>query len=366
MSVTRIIVKRAAIGECQIVERPVPTLQDGEVRVRIDDFALTANNVTYAHVGETIGYWKFYPESEDWGVVPVWGFAEVIESRCEGLSVGARFWGFLPMASHAVMQPGRISPRGFIDEAAHRSALPAVYNSYALTNNDPPTLAAIADARSLMFPLLTTSWLIADYLADNTWFGAEQVVISSASSKTGYGTAHFVGKTGADVRVAGLTSPGNIDFVMSLGVCDTVLAYSDVASLDPAVPTAYVDMSGDRAVLSAIHHHFGDALVASIAVGMTHQDPVGSVGPLPGSRPAFFFAPSQIAKRDGEWGAGETMRRAGAANAAFIAQLGDRLSVIRHNGGAEIAEKWCEMVAGRTPPAQGLILNFADAVASAA
>ena len=360
MNVTRLLVRRADIAECRIAERPLPALTDGEVLVRTDNFALTANNITYAFAGETIGYWQFYPEDAEWGVVPVWGFGEVIETRCPDLPAGTRFWGFLPMASHAVMQPGRIGPRGFIDAAPHRAALPAVYNSYTLTNDDPPALAAIADARSLMFPLLTTSWLIADYLADNAMFGAKQVVIGSASSKTGYGTAHFVRATG--VTVIGLTSPGNTGFVEGLDVCDRVLAYGDVISLDPSVPTAYVDMSGDSAVLSAIHHHFADALRASIAVGVTHWDAPKSREPMPGAPPAFFFAPAQIAKRDGEWGAGETMRRAGVANAAFVAQLGDRLRISHQYGGKAIAGAYREMVAGRTPPTEGIVLNFGDSV----
>lgn len=358
MPVTRLCVKRAAIDECRIAVGPAPDLAAGEIRVRIEDFALTANNVTYAFSGETIGYWQFYPEDQEWGIVPVWGFGTVIESCCDAVAEGTRIWGFLPMASHAVMTPGRISPRGFVDEAPHRAALPAVYNGYAITNDDPPALAAIADARSLMFPLLTTSWLIADYLADNGWFGAKQVIIGSASSKTGYGTAHFVKETGADVRVIGLTSSANTDFVESLGVCDAVVGYSDVATLDPAVPTAYVDMSGDRSVLSAVHHHFADKLLASIAVGVTHWDAPRERGPMPGSPPAFFFAPSQIAKRDGEWGAGETMRRAGAANAAFVATLGDRLEVVRHEGPDAVASAWRAIAAGNVPPSQGLILKF--------
>ncbi len=358
MTITRLNVKRTAIDECRIVTRDTPDLTDGQILVRVDEFALTANNVTYAFAGETIGYWQFYPEDAEWGVVPVWGFAEVIESRCDGVTAGTRIWGFLPMASHAVMTPGRIGPRGFVDAAPHRAALPAVYNAYAITNDDPPALTAIADARSVMFPLLTTSWLIADYLADNGWFGAKQVLIGSASSKTGYGTAHFIGETGTDVAVTGLTSPGNIAFVEGLGVCNAVIGYGDVATLDPSVPTAYVDMAGDRAVLSAVHHHFADKLVASIAVGVTHWDAPRQHGPMPGAAPAFFFAPAQIAKRDSELGAGETMRRAGAANAAFVAKLGDRLSVVRHEGGDAIAAAWRAMAAGSVSPTQGLILKF--------
>jgi NADPH:quinone reductase-like Zn-dependent oxidoreductase len=360
MTTTRLCVNRKTIDDCRLVEQPLPVIGEGEVLIRVGRFALTANNITYAWAGETIGYWQFYPHDDEWGIVPVWGFGAVIESRCDDLAVGTDFWGFLPMASHIVMTPGRVSSRGFTDVAAHRAALPAVYNSYAITNDDAPALAAIADARSLMFPLLTTSWLIADYLVDNAWFGARQVVIGSASSKTGYGTAHFVKAAGADVAVTGLTSTGNIDFVKTLGVCDAVIGYGDVAALDASIPTVYVDMSGDNAVLSAVHHHFADNLVASVAVGVTHWDAPRERGPIPGAAPAFFFAPAQIAKRDGEWGAGETMRRAGAANAAFIAKLGEKLKMTHQSSGTAVEAAYRAMAAGQTPPTEGVILSFAD------
>jgi hypothetical protein len=183
----------------------------------------------------------------------VWGHAEVIESRCTDVPVGARFWGYLPMASHVVMTPGRVSERGFVDAVAHRAALPAVYNQYSRTESDPPALAAMANARSLLFPLFTTSYLIADYLADNALFGAEQIVIGSASSKTGFATAHFLKTVSPAPRtVIGLTSAGNVGFTQGLGLYDRVMTYDDVTSLDPTVPSGYVDMSGDGAVLRAV------------------------------------------------------------------------------------------------------------------
>lgn len=365
MSIQHVLVKRREIADCHVAEAPVPALAPGEVLVRVDDFALTANNVSYAVAGERIGYWQFFPVDAEWGIVPVWGFGEVVESRCEGLSAGARFWGFLPMASHVVMQPARVSPRGFVDGAAHRSALPPVYNQYALTANDPAELAAMADARSLLFPLFTTSYLIADYLADNVVFGAEQVVIGSASSKTGFGTAHFCGALPDRPKtITGLTSAGNRDFTESLGLYDRVALYGDVASLDPSVPTVYVDMSGDGAVLSAIHHHYGTNIKASISVGATHWEAPRARDALPGAAPAFFFAPSQIQKRDAEWGAGEMMRRATIANIAFAASLGDQLTISRHYGAAAVANAYRGLVAGTTPPTEGLIASFGEGAAS--
>jgi hypothetical protein len=103
VSINRLLVKRGAIAETRLVSRPVAALADGNVLVRVDDFALTANNISYALTGDVLAYWQFFPEDDVWGVVPVWGHAEVIESRCVDLPAGTRFWGYLPMASHVVI-----------------------------------------------------------------------------------------------------------------------------------------------------------------------------------------------------------------------------------------------------------------------
>ena len=356
---TRVLrVKRAAIAEAELAERAEVPLAEGEVRARTGDFGLTANNITYAVAGEMIGYWQFFPEAEPWGIVPVWGFAEVTETRCPELPVGARFWGFLPMASDFVRRPEGVSARGFTDGAAHRAGLPAIYNDYQRTDGDAPEVAALADARSLLFPLFTTGWIIADYLADNALFGASQVIIGSASSKTGFGFAHYAGQLSPRPVITGLTSPGNIGFVEGLGLYGRVLAYDAVGTLDASVPSVYVDMSGDGAVLAAVHRHFGDNLKASIAVGVTHWEAPRAAGELPGPKPEFFFAPGQIAKRNAEWGKGEALRRALAANIAFVRARPGLVRVQRREGAAAVAAAYAEMVAGRTPPGDGLILTF--------
>ncbi len=358
---TRLLVRRGAITEARLATRPLPALGEGEVLVRVGDFALTSNNISYALTGDSLGYWQFFPEDAEWGVVPVWGHAEVIGSRCADLPVGARCWGYLPMASHVVMRPEHSSDRGFVDAAPHRAALPAVYNQYVRTEQDVPALAAIANARSLLFPLFTTSYLIADYLADNALFGAGQIVIGSASSKTGFATAHFLRTVLPSPRsIVGLTSPGNAAFTESLGLYDTVIAYADIASLDAAVPAGYIDMAGDGAVLRAVHEHFADNLKVSVGVGATHWDAPRLREPLPGAQPAFFFAPAQIAKRDAEWGAGVVMGKAALANLAFVQSLGDRLKVITRRGPAAVESSYRDMVHNRIPPTDGLILNFGD------
>lgn len=360
MTITRLLVNRASFDQTKIVEREMPALAEGEVLIKTGEFALTANNITYAFAGDMIGYWKFFPEAGDeWGVVPVWGFGEVVESRCAELPVGDRFWGFLPMASHVVMKPVKVRGHGFVDGADHRQGLPVIYNDYQRTHNDALALAAIPDERSLLFPLLITSYLIADYLEDNALFGAEQVIISSASSKTGFGTAHYVGTLeNRPKKIIGLTSAGNVAFTKSLGLYDEVITYDHLDSLDKAVPTVYVDMSGNGDIRSTLHHHFGDQMKASVGVGATHWEAPRSNLELPGVKPSMFFAPSQIVKRNADWGPGVLVAKAQAANIAFAATLSDLVTVQHSTGADAVKTNYEAMVSGATPPAQGLILAF--------
>ena len=127
-----------------------------------------------------IGYWQFFPamgkDTDEYGVIPVWGFADVVESRVAGIPVGDRLFGYFPPASHLKMQPVRVSDGRFMDGAAHRSKLPAGYNLYRRVNNEKGYDTAFDRERMLLFPLHLTSFCIWDALQDKDWFGAKQVM----------------------------------------------------------------------------------------------------------------------------------------------------------------------------------------------
>ncbi len=359
--ITRLRVKQKAFDTAEIVTAPVPVLAEGQVLARVERFALTANNITYAVAADMIGYWKFFPEdAPEWGMVPVWGFAVVEVSRHPDVPVGTRVYGYLPMASHVVLTPGRVSPRGFSDVSPHRAALPAVYNQYQRTNDETAELAAVADWRCLLFPLLFTGYVIGDYLADNSGFGAVQVLIGSASSKTGIGTAHHVRTlANAPVELVGLTSPGNVAFCEGLGVYDRVIAYADVETMDAGVPTVFIDMAGDGGLTTRLHEHFGDELKASIGVGLTHWQAGRPPEGLPGAKPEFFFAPAQMAKRQADWGPGVLDKRMLEANLAFLPVMAAHLRIERGVGAEAVKAAYAAMVSGRTAADVGVVLSFA-------
>jgi hypothetical protein len=364
--ITEVQVLRNAFAEIRAVDVDTPPLAEGEILLSIDKFALTANNVSYALSGEMIGYWKFFPVDEPWGLVPVWGFADVVASRCPDVPVGDRVWGFLPMASHVVVRPAAVSPRAFTDGAAHRADLPAIYNTYQRTQGDPDALRALEDERCLLFPLFSTSYVLYDYLMDNAFFGARQVLVASASSKTGLGLTNLLSRHGRGrPQVVGLTSPGNAAFVRGLGSCDAVVVYDDIATLDPAIPTAFVDMAGAGEVVGAVHQHLGAKLRLSCAVGATHWA-AGRFRPAPGGAPhGFFFAPGQFAKRDAQWGPGVMLRRAQAEAQRMALELRETLKIEHQRGPAAVSEAWRNLVANRAPPSVATMASLSNSAARA-
>jgi len=360
MKVTRVEVERRNFAVSRTTSEQVGPIGDGDILARIDMFALTANNVSYALSGEGIGYWRFFPAEPPWGVVPVWGFADVIESRRPAVPVGTRFWGFLPMASHCVMRPDKVSPRGFIDASEHRRELPSIYNAYQVTNGDPPGLQALEAERCLLFPLFSTSYVLYDYLVDNAFFGARRIIIGGASSKTGIGLAKLLREHAGDrPLISGLASDRSRAFLSGIKACDEILLYAEAGSLAPDVPSVFVDMSGDGPVIENIHQALGDALRASIAVGATHwgAERYRNKGRVPHT---FFFAPAHFAKRDADWGAGEIRRRAQDASIRMAREVSGILRIEHATGAQETAAAFSALVRAEKPADSGIMARIPD------
>jgi hypothetical protein len=263
------------------------------------------------------------------------------------------------MSSHVVLTPGRVKDAYFMDVAPHRADLPALYNQYSRTRAEPAALQAIEDERCVFFPLFATGFVIADFLLDNEWFGAGQIIVGSASSKTGYGLAGFVRANGYEGKLVGLTSDRNKAFVDELGFYDQVVTYDDVETLDN-VPSVFVDMAGDGPVRSRLHHHLGDDMKNSQIVGVTHWDAEQIDETLPGSRPEFFFTPSHIDKRNADWGPGVLMQKGYAASAGLAAQLQGQLKMEYHRGVDACATVWRDMLDNRISGQQGIMVSLRD------
>ncbi|TWT05093.1 DUF2855 family protein [Reyranella sp. CPCC 100927] len=327
----------------------VPLASDQSL-LAVERFALTANNITYGVIGESFGYWRFFPAEAGLGRIPVWGYARVIRSGRPDVAVGQRVFGYLPPSSHmtATLQA---AAGGFVDAAPHRADLPATYNRYAAVSDD----AGIDDYRALLRPLFMTSFLIDDLLSEQALFGGRSVLLSSASSKTALGLAWLLHRRG--VAVTGLSAPSRVDFLRGLGFFDRVEPYAQVAELDVPAPVVFVDFAGDPAVVGAVHHRFGDALAHSAIVGGTHWQAMGAGGgdALPGPEPTLFFAPDQVRKRLDEWGAATLEARFNAAMRAFVADNG-WLRIEHHRGPEALLRVYAQVLEGRSNPDVGHIV----------
>lgn len=363
---TEFQVKKSDLAQHRTVQSDIAPLQDGEVRLKIDQFAFTANNLTYGATGDTLGYWQFFPPADNddgsWGILPVWAFADVVESNCADLPVGDRLYGYFPPATLLTMKPQHVSAHNLIDGAAHRQALPPLYNRYSRVLAEPNYNPATDAARILLAPLHVTSFCLYDLLRDQQWYGAEQVVIVSASSKTSLGLAHGLSNDSASPPVIGLTSPANVPFVSSLSLYDQITAYPAVAADVGERATVVVDMAGNASVRAALQDRLGDKLKHYVSVGLTHWEDMGDelafsqTGPT--SNHEMFFAPSYILKRLKDWGPAEFDRQSTAFVAAAATATFEWMSVDDRQGLPALSEVYPLVCAGSISPAAGLVIKM--------
>ncbi|MFM9898347.1 DUF2855 family protein [Sphingorhabdus sp.] len=359
-----LMTRKTAPGETRIEEIPPKSkLSEGEVVLALDRFSLTTNNISYAAYGDTIGYWRFFPTGHDeFGLMPVWGFADVVASRVAGVEVGARVFGYFPMADTLVVQAGKVSRDGFADVSSWRTPLPDIYNRYTLCAGDPNYSPALENSEALFRPLFITSYTAVDFLRENAFFGACQIVVSSASSKTGYGAAYCM--AGDAIRLVALTGTRNRDFVEGLGVYNAVHGYDELESLETGLPTLYLDMAGDPGLRHWVHERFGADLVYDCLVGSTQADTMSRADPgLRGPRPVFFFAPQSLGQHREKGTLPAFLERFQSDQRGFFERVVDSaapwIHISEHKGLEAAASVIRDLAAGAADPMQGAIVRIA-------
>jgi len=351
------LVKRDDLRESRIAESGVPEPEVGQARLRVDTFGLTANNITYAVMGEAMSYWDFFPAAAGWGRVPMWGFAEVERSETDGVEPGTRVYGYLPPSSHLVVTPAALDGRGFVDASPHRAPLSSAYHRYLASGADPFYRPDTEEIQMLLRPLFFTSFLIDDQLDDDGLATRGPIVMSSASSKTAIAAAFMLAQRDG-ARLVALTSPRSAAFVEGLGIYDSTVTYDAIDSLESG-PATFVDFAGDGEVRRAVHSHYGDALTHSMAVGVTHWEGFGDgTEQLPGPAPTLFFAPDRVVKRSEDWGAAGLEATVAKAWHPFCEWIGDWLEVIRGQGFEAVQRAYLEVLEGRVDPKTAHVLSL--------
>ena len=355
---------RDDIAQAAVSELPDRAPSSGEVEFAIDLVALTANNITYAALGQKTpllgpdaGYWDFFSERDEPGHLPVWGFATVTRSTAEGIAEGERFYGYWPLASHAVLIAGHVRDSGFTEASARRANLPAPYNQYTRLARLPDHRDADHDWWPIYRPLFLTGWLIADQFEDERDFGAATVIVSGGSSKTALGFAQAMKARGGGPKLVALASPRSAAFTADTGLYDQVVDYGAIEGLAVEGRVAMVDFAGNPAATRAVHDRFGDDRAVDMVVGITHWDAERGGAPLPGPRPIGFFAPGRMQKRAADWGAQGLRERTEAAWLGFM-PAAKRLTAIDRRSGPDAAlAAYKDSVTGNVDPRTGTLIE---------
>ena len=358
---------KSDLTQSRIIDIDSASIGDGEITVQVESYAFTSNNVTYGVAGDTIGYWKFFPTGKDanneWGCIPMWGFAEITHSGIEDLNVGERLFGYFPAAESLILSPVKISTQSFSDGKEHRKDLPPVYNNYVRLNGDQNYDASMDAVRALLFPLHITAFCLCDSLAEDAYLEASQIIVVSASSKTAIGLAQGLDDAENAPKTIGLTSSGNTEFVKSLGCYDEVISYDELSNLDYSKGSVMVDMAGNREILGTLHKELGDNMLKCLTVGMTHWDNETTAEDALGQamlrdRTEFFFAPAHIQKRIGDWGHDGYAEKTNLFMTARALQSKNWMQLKEVHGLESFTSTYKEMVAGKINPSEGIIVNL--------
>lgn len=355
----QITVARTAIIEATLDDIALPTLGPGEALLKIQQFAITANNVTYAAIGEAFGYWDFFPAIAGRGIVPVWGHAIVIDAGDTQLTTGERIFGYLPMATHLVVQPAVIGAGSFVDTSAHRAARATVYNQYRRLNGDPGHVPGGEDLRSVFEPLFLTSFLIEAMLRRNRWYGAKRLIVTSASSKTAIALAHVARAASPEIERVGLTSAHNIGFVERTGLYNKVLGYDELDELE-AEASVSVDFAGNGATLARVHVAVGDDLKYSCLVGVTDWQNRGGFGErdITGPKPVLFFAPDHVASMIGEVGSKGFQLAVAESWLGFVKNAAQLVKIAPIEGLIHVIPAWEAAVKGQTRADTAIVVHI--------
>lgn len=351
------LVNKTKLAKTNFVEQPQPEISQGEVLFKIDKYAFTSNNITYAVIGKQLKYWDFFPAPEPWGSIPVWGFADVVASEVEGVGVGQRFYGYFPMSTYLKVQVGKLNPYGFADITAHRQHLSPIYNHYSLTSADPTYSVDTEDYLPIFKPLFATSFLTYHFLKDEAFFEAENVILTSASSKTALSLAFLLKKYQAQdgKKIIGLTSTKNVDFVKESGYYDEVIAYDEAVKKCSKTNTVIIDFSGNSALLESLYESLGDFLKHIALIGLTDWKAQKQEKTIPVAH--FFFAPTHIQNRYKEWGAVETTLRLAKEMSDFIQVAQHWMELTYATNPAALSALYGNMFRGQVDPRKGWIVQ---------
>lgn len=340
-------VSRDDLRRVRVLETSPAQPGPGEVLFAVERFGFSANNVTYAQLGDTQRYWDIFPAETGWGQIPAWGYLRAVASRSGEMEAGRRAFGLCPMATHVLLRPDRGDAAGFRDASIRGSAVSNVYASYFWADSDPAGRRA-GDALTVLRPVFWLSFTVDQHVAehDPQTSGA---IITSASSKAAIGLGHLLRQRG--VAVIGLTSPQHAGFAEETSVYDKVVTYDRPGALAALAGsrTVLIDIAGRQRLRQEIERQIAGRLTSVVVAGRTHL--------ASGDETDMFSAPEQILELSRRWGWRDLSRRFTSALTGF-AESATWLTIETARGIDGAARVYQRILDNDSPPAVAHIVDL--------
>ena len=343
-----VLFRRDNLAVSEIRVPVVGDLKPGEVRLAVEKFGLTANNVSYTQFGDgkITPFWNAFPGPPEFGRVPLWSFVRVGESRNADIPVGGRYFGYVPMASHHTVQ-AEVTPRGFMDTSPQRGFLHPWYLTFQRVSQPDD----LDDFRALMRPVFPASFNLASLVERQAALGAKSLIVTSASCKTAIGMVDELLERRVGIATVAITSAGNKAFIESLGIYGEVATYDAIESATVTPPAVFIDFTGAAKWRRAVYQYLAPSLSCGVLIGFTHPGAEDVAPPgLPNPQPEFFFTPMIEAQAIAEEGADAYYSRYHEAETRFLQRMSSWLAIRHGQGPADLVEAFQCLLAGDQAP----------------
>ncbi|GAA6170181.1 DUF2855 family protein [Sessilibacter corallicola] len=255
--------------------RPRHYLQDGAFLAKLERFGFSGSSLPQSQ-STVSNPSNFVQEnaSDTTQNLYVWGYAQIIESNREGFDKGLGFYGWFPMTRYLVWNPDRevVSTQMRVgsenDSVVKAHTMPALDEAELFDLIDP-------DLYVYLRPMLDVAFALGRTLLENGFKGAQQLVITGASSKTALILAFFlkywrsIGGFSNVPKVVGITSHRHRNHIDGLQYYDEIHTYNDISRLLQA-PSLVVDLSSGPQILAMLHYHLKSQLVYVYGFGLPH------------------------------------------------------------------------------------------------
>lgn len=388
---------------------------EDDIKFKILKGSLTANNKFYLDFGDKppFHFFKCYPivpeqsslvssssnsnddvvNNENYAHPCVWGIAQVTESQLDNVQVGTKYIAMLPIGESVSFRTPRVDTEDDNVLIVDRPTTNPDYNVFRkLDDEDDEHYEDLALACS---PGIITGFGLNFHLRNCDFYGADALVVTSASSKVALALAVYLKHNDNPVtkKIIGYTSESNEEFCRKTGLYDEIMGYEDALNCErrakKKMKYVIVDIAGRGEVYNRNIQEPGIEIVKLLSIGnasgtANKQSTFASFSMIAKVKlvltmmgaPSMFSSwmnPVQelylifnhMADLKKEWGAEKLRATLNEYERIFCKAATDEewISVRTCDTEESIQKAFEEIVQGTVPPSETIILDVVKAVA---